>query len=149
MWQGLKSFFLNTVKGINAFLIAHPAVKNLLNGLANAALGGAVAYLGPQISTLLHGGAITAGSLTIGGLYFAVSKSVAAWIQFNHDLIMADIQNGLNLVQSGQPSANGSVPVTPLLQVKSPLVLAKEKLIDRGTFEIKGGAILRKDNPQQ
>ena len=147
MLQKIVLFFVNAQKSVTSFLVSHPAVKALLNGLANAALGGAVAYLGPQISDLLNGGHTMSLSITWGGLYFAVSKSVAAWIQMNHDLIMGDIQNGLNQLNQagGDGSGNGAGPVpSNPPQASRPILKAGFK-----GYEIKGKSILRLDPPKQ
>lgn len=99
-------FLASSSKAINDFLTAHPAIKNLLNGLANALLGAAVAYLGP----ILDPG--HAQGFTLAGLGFALAKGYAAWAQNNHDKILAILQDNVLALPQEVPLTNSSA-LTP------------------------------------
>lgn len=95
MWLKIKVW----LKGANDFLTAHPVIKNLLDGFGKCVLGATIAYVGPILDPK------DAVELTTGGLGVAVMGAVKAWLQNNHDVILAQVQDVTEKVLTGSSVA--------------------------------------------
>jgi hypothetical protein len=112
MFQKIGNFVDNFGKIVGTFLVAHPVVKNLLNGFGHAALAGFVAYLAPIFGNG-HFSLQQIQAVQWSALGYAILMNLAAYAQSQHDVILAQVQDLAEYLLDSCPQRPGSVQPPP------------------------------------
>lgn len=107
-WEKVKFWLAGIVKGFNDYLMAHPVLKNWIDGLEKVVMGTAISYilacLSPEHTQ----------AFTISGFVFSVWGAIKAYSQNLHDIVLANTQD---ITQAIQPTGTAAVNKSALTPV--------------------------------